>query len=166
MAATQLNNSRYITYVNKNINVVSSGLLLHGTNCSGGFGAGVAGVIGRKWPIVREAFYAHTPGEHLLGAFMPVIIDENLTIANCYTQLRYGNDGKRYASLNAISEALSVAYTYADDNRISKISMPMIGSGLGGLSWEHEVAPIVEKLASAFDHIQTNVYYIKTTKRE
>lgn len=149
-----------IEYVNADITTVTSGLVVHGTNCSGGFGSGVAGAIRRAWPIVYKTFCQYPPGSHLLGEFVPVKVSDTLIVGNCYTQLKFGNDGKRYASPEAIYASLTKAYQYASQNGIDELIMPKIGSKLGGLSWTDEVEPIVNQLASDFGHIKTKVYYI------
>lgn len=149
-----------IHYINEDITTVTSGLVVHGTNCSGGFGSGVAGAIRKVWPIVYQTFCLYPPGGHLLGQFVPVQVTDTLVVGNCYTQLKFGNDGKRYASPVAIQSSLTKAYQYASANNIKELIMPKIGSKLGGLSWTDEVEPIVKELASHFSHITTKVYYI------
>lgn len=149
-----------IEYVNEDITKVTHGLVVHGTNCSGGFGSGVAGAIRRVWPIVYQTFCKYPPGMYLLGEFIPVKVTDTLIVGNCYTQLSFGSDGKRYASPEAIYSSLSKAYKYATENCIDELIMPKIGSKLGGLSWIDEVEPIVKKLADHFGHIKTKVYYI------
>lgn len=149
-----------IEFIKGDITSVTNGLVIHGTNCSGAFGSGVAGAIRVKWPIVYEVFKDYPPGKHLLGEFVPVKINDDLHVANCYTQLFFGSDGKRYASPEAIKKSLTSAYSYAKKHGIKSISLPKIGAGLGGLSWEDEVFPIVEHISNKFDDIHTKIYYI------
>lgn len=149
-----------MNYMKGDITKVSFGLIIHGTNCSGGFGSGVAGAIDKKWPIVKKAFLNNGKGANLLGTFLPVKINSQLTIGNCYTQELYGSDGHKYANLDAIKSSLMLAYNYATNNNITTISMPKIGSGLGGLNWENEVEPIVKNIAEQFPNITTIIFYI------
>lgn len=149
-----------IYYIKDDITNVTSGLILHGTNCRGAFGAGVAGAIKVKWPEVYTVFRNSPQGSGMLGEFIPVQINEELTVANCYTQDYFGSDGKRYASPEAISKALLKASVWAVNNNVNTISLPRIGAGLGGLSWERDVAPILNELAAQYDTITYNVYYI------
>jgi O-acetyl-ADP-ribose deacetylase (regulator of RNase III) len=153
-----------IEYINDDITKVDHGLVIHGTNCSGGFGSGVAGAIRKKWPIVYKRFVENGKGSHLLGTFDPVKIHDDLIVANCYTQLNFGSDGKVYASIDAVWTALHRAYYYAYNNCIESICMPKIGCGLGGLHWEYDgdepgVKRYVAELCSRYDII-AKVYYI------
>ena len=155
-----------LNYIKNDILKVTNGLLVHGVNCQGAMGAGVAGAIRRKFPEVYTAFCAMKTGKHLLGQFAPVLIKEDYTeadnfyIGNCYTQVSMGSDGKRYASPEAIEESLTKAYKFAIQNDLEVLSLPKIGAGLGGLDWDTEVEPIVRKLSNKYDSIITNVYYI------
>lgn len=147
-------------YIKGDITKVERGLVLHGTNCSGGFGSGVAGAIRKVWPEVYERFKDYTPCPELLGKFVPVRINDQLVVGNCYTQLNYGADGKKYASLDAISKSVTRAFHYATDKNIDIICLPKIGSGLGGLSWDEEVEPALSKIAEEFPYIAVKIYYI------
>lgn len=150
-----------IQYIKGDITTVKAGLVAHGTNCSGGFGSGVAGAIRKRWPSVYENFKNLTPRPNLLGTVQFVAVDNQLTVANCFTQVNYGNDGKVYANKDAIRKALNVVLNYCKINKINCVCIPKIGSGLGGLSWENEVEPIVNELANKFDEILIKVYYIE-----
>jgi O-acetyl-ADP-ribose deacetylase (regulator of RNase III) len=146
---------------NDDITTVTSGFICHGVNCSGAFGSGVAGAIKKKWPVVYKTFKSIEPSPKLLGAFHPILIDGKLVIGNCYTQEKYGNDGKKYASIDAVALSLKTAYLYAIENNLKTISMPKIGCGLGGLDWDDEVLPIVNYLDEQYyNNIETHIYWI------
>lgn len=146
-----------ILYHKQDITTVNYGIIAHGCNCSGGFGSGVAGAIKRKWPVVYEMFKKDPTGAKMLGQVRYVFINgKNLIIANMYTQRFYGYGGGRYADPKAIENALQqVGHTAMlyDHN----IWMPRIGCGLGGLDWETEVLPIVEKVANEFPDVYINI---------
>lgn len=149
-----------INYIKGNLLSQRDGMIVHGTNCSGGFGSGVAGAIRYSYPEVYAEFAKLKPDVSLLGTIQPVQINEQLTITNCFTQHKFGSDGKAYASKTAIASSLLQAYAHAEHNDINTVSMPKIGAGLGGLSWENDVLPVVESIAELFPNIVTNVYYI------
>lgn len=150
-----------INYIKGDITKVTSGLIIHGTNCSGGFGGGISGVFGRKWPTVEETFRKTTPGKDLLGVCIPVKISSVLAIGNCYTQETFGPPGKVYANAKAIGSALENAIDYAIRQGFDTVSMPKIGAGLGGLDWKYDVEPVIEEVANRHkDSIAINVYYI------
>lgn len=151
-----------IEYIKSDITSVYSGLTLHGVNCQGAFGSGVAGAIRKKFPEAYRQFKLSPTGKDMLGEFVPIEISDypNLVIGNCYTQEYYGNDGKQYASLDAIHDSLSKAFLYATLNSIYNVNMPKIGSGLGGLNW-NEVESVVAKLYSNFsNNFKLKIYYI------
>lgn len=150
-----------LSYKISDITTVDRGMILHGVNCRGAFGAGVAKTIRQKWPIVYHVFKQCPTGKQMLGAFVSIRVNDDLVVGNCYTQLNYGNDGKVYASRDAIRQSLTTALKYARDNNIDDVYMPKIGSKLGGLSWTQDVEPIILELSQQFDDINLNIYYIK-----
>lgn len=87
------------------------GIIGHGVNCQGVMGSGVALAIRNKFPKAYEEylkFCAPFKGrEHdLLGLTQLVEVGRGLYVANMFTQLNYGRDGKAYADLNAIGSAI------------------------------------------------------------
>lgn len=127
------------------------GIIAHGVNTRGVFGAGLAKKISQKYPIVKEA-YSRKDG-YVLGDVQIVTINNGLVIANCFTQNNYGRDKHiKYASPNAIYNSLSLTAalmrgtTYLSNG----LYIPHIGCGLGGLDWDNDVIHIVEKLENRF----------------
>lgn len=146
-----------ITYIEKDITTVTYGIVAHGVNCSGAMGSGVAGSIRRKWPIVYTTFKSDGTGAKQLGRVKYIFINrKDLIVANCYTQIFYGRGGGRYADPKAVEKTLrDVGHTAMLFNH--NIWMPRIGCGLGGLDWETEVLPIVEKVAGEFKDVYINI---------
>lgn len=147
-----------IDYITKDLTTVEEvgNLIYHGCNCVGGYGSGVAGAIRRKWPRAYEAFKENGVGEHLLGQCNMLLYAGQPVIVNAYTQIHCGSDGKRYADPDAIEFSLMQTAEYADINE-REIYMPKVGCGLGGLSWEDEVLPIVEKVSSEFPNLNIHI---------
>ena len=127
--------------------VVSKGLIIHGVNCQGVMGSGVAKAIKEKWPNVYTEFKRNSKGPEMLGKVQIVAVEPGLYVGNAYTQEYYGRDGQRYASLEAVETCLDRAMRYAYNNQL-EFSMPKIGCGLGGLDWDTEVLPVVAELSS------------------
>lgn len=145
--------------IKKDITHVTLGIIAHGVNCQRVMNSGVARTIRQKWPVVYEK-YKSLPmsGKALLGTtqFVSVSDNDSLWVANCFTQLFYGYGGGKYASIPAIKSSLHQTFKYADFYSLP-VYLPKIGCGLGGLDWDTEVKPIVEKLDDEFDRIDTFV---------
>lgn len=151
----------YTTEV-REVTSITKGVIIHGVNCQGAMGSGIAGAIARKWPGVRQTYLdtfnalgrlnvRPTPrSSTLLGRIQPVKVDSDLVVINAFTQDYFGGDGRVYASTDAIAAALSFTFdmlsdSSSDDDPI-QVYMPQIGCGLGGLSWDDQVEPIVNEL--------------------
>lgn len=145
-------------YEIKNITTIETGIIAHGVNCQGVMGSGVALAIKNKWPIVYVQYLSTKPfGRSLLGNTFLVTIDEpnRLFVANCYTQEFYGSRGV-FASPEAVRSSLFLVYKYANRDNLP-IYMPKIGAGRGGLNWENDVVPIIERLEIQFPNVQTYI---------
>lgn len=131
-------------YIEKDITTVDFGIVAHGVNCQGAMGSGVAKAIKEKWPQIYVRYLQAGTGETMLGAVDLIDVKpdtDQLFVANCYTQLFYGNNG-RFANEDAIAQALDRVMQYAAYYNLP-VYLPKIGAGLGGLDWEKEVEPII-----------------------
>jgi O-acetyl-ADP-ribose deacetylase (regulator of RNase III) len=143
--------------INADIFENTEGLIIHGTNCSGGFGSGVAGQIRQRYPEVYEKFKTVPHGEATLGRLQIIDVTESLSIGNAFTQLNYGYDGQKYASPKAIEKALHRAFLWCELVGRSLLA-PKIGCGLGGLDWSSDVEPIFDKFAEEFPEVTVQIY--------
>lgn len=147
-----------IEYRKQDITTVESGVVVHGCNCLGVMGAGVAKAIKQRWP---QAYLEYAwvcvdkdPAE-LLGSVHWYEAGEALLVANAFTQIGCGTD-KVHADTTAIRSAL---YNVANEavTRGLPVYMPLIGCGLGGLKWETDVKPIVEEVVAKFPQLDVIV---------
>lgn len=147
-----------INYIHKDITTVGVGVIAHGVNCQGRMASGVAKAIRDKWPKVYESYASLPTGKTMLGVCQLVNVGEQdeLFVANCFTQLFYGYGGGRYASTDAIAESLHDAYKWADLYGIP-LYLPKIGAGLGGLDWETDVKPVIAELDTLWTRVDTYV---------
>lgn len=142
-----------ISYIKKDISTIIRGVVAHGCNCQGVMGSGVAFAIRRKWSKAYTDYVSYcrkfdNNRRSMLGMVQMVNVGgtfNDLFVANCFTQEYYGNDGKVYADLSAIKEALQNVIAFARTYGYP-VYIPRIGCGLGGLSWEDQVQPILEQL--------------------
>jgi O-acetyl-ADP-ribose deacetylase (regulator of RNase III) len=150
-----------VEYINHNVINTLEGVVAHGCNCQGVMGSGVALAIRKRWLYAyqryQEMVTSHREKHHpdmsgLLGLSLIVNVGDDLLtpinslfVANMFTQNYYGNDGRKYADIAAIEVALSSTMSFCRGANLP-LYMPRIGCGLGGLSWDEEVGPIVEQL--------------------
>jgi O-acetyl-ADP-ribose deacetylase (regulator of RNase III) len=155
-----------IQYINHNVIDTLEGVVAHGCNCQGVMGSGVAYAIRKKWHYAYQRYQemcaAHREKHHpdmsaLLGLSLIVNVGDDhlsrinsLFVANMFTQNYYGNDGKVYASVDAIRDALRSTMIFCRGAELP-LYMPRIGCGLGGLSWDNDVGPIVDQLQRETD---------------
>lgn len=148
-------------YLNQDITTVTGpAIILHGVNCQGVMGAGVAKAISDKWPKVKERYLQHPKGKMALGGINIIKVAEDIVVINCYTQEFYGmarkcNPYRRTpASIDAIRDCLikvAVIVIMAPNNGSAiKLFAPKIGCCLGGLNWELQVEPIFRSVEDNF----------------
>jgi len=146
-------------YEKLNLTTVKAGIVVHGCNCQGKMGSGIALAIRNRWPNVYQAYREYWSKNQknkagLLGFVQFVDTLEGvkafgleLYVANLFSQLYYGHDGSRYANPEAIAQGLITIIEFARARQLS-VYMPRIGCNLGGLNWDVDVKPIVEKLTA------------------
>ncbi len=158
--------------------LTAKGYILHQVNCRGIMGSGVAKAIKKKWPIVFDEYKrAMTPlsgrvhfedevRRRMFGKFQCVDTDptdpEAPIVVNLFSQLNYGNDGRRYTSYDKIDDALRAfadSYQRSEPYEKAVVNFPHIGCGLGGGHW-----PIVHEIIEAAlddDIFIKNLYILK-----
>jgi len=137
-------------HINDSILNTELKFIAHGVNCQGAMGSGVAKVLYEKYPEVREQYMLAAPGnilfEDVLGEHVFIEVEPNKFVINCYTQLNYGRDGKKYVNYWAIAKVfhdLSMCSSVANENNnhirshdIMRLAIPKIGCGLAGGDWD------------------------------
>ena len=94
-----------IQYIQGDLLKGSHPYIAHGVNCQGVMNSGVAKAIRNKWSIVYNEymnFYDEYESRDLLGKINVVKVNDYCTVFNCFTQLTYGYDNKKYISYDAI----------------------------------------------------------------
>jgi O-acetyl-ADP-ribose deacetylase (regulator of RNase III) len=118
-----------------NILNVENGIIVHGCNNQGVWGAGLALSIKRKYPEAYKLYrdeWERRSGFNL-GEVQFYFISYNKIICNAITQENYGRD-KRYVNYDAVRKAFEKIYPLAAIDNIP-IHFPKIGCGLGGGDW-------------------------------
>lgn len=147
-----------ITYHKGDVLATEAKIVVHGTNCQGVMGSGIAKTIKELYPnvfdsyvkFVKENSFRVDPdvGDLLLGKIQPVkVANKPRYIINAFTQQYFGK-GKQ-VSYDAIDEAMNkINEWYISKNTDAPIYMPKIGAGLGGGSWPVIAAIIEERLVA------------------
>lgn len=123
-------------YIKGDITETKLKYIAHGVNCQNKMSSGVAKALYEKFPMVKDSYHVWCSGdikpESLLGDAVIVDTDDKI-ILNCFTQLDYGYDGKRYVNYGAVSKVFNCI---KDTFRGEILAIPKIGCGLAGGNWE------------------------------
>jgi O-acetyl-ADP-ribose deacetylase (regulator of RNase III) len=103
----------------------------HGCNCAGAMGAGIATVFKKRYPAMyREYRQRCADGRFRLGDIFVWEAPE-FVVYNLATQPRPGPT----ATLDAIDRSVRAALADAGSRGLTRLGIPRIGAGLGGLDW-------------------------------
>lgn len=128
-------------------NVYAVQAFVHGCNCQGSMGAGIAVEFRSRYPAMYEQYRARSkakPRSFNLGDVWLWKADDQPWVFNLRTQQGVW---RARASCEAIEHALDKMQELADVERITSIGIPRIGVGYGGLSWK-KVQVIIERVFS------------------
>jgi len=127
-------------------------VIVHSCNILGGFGSGVAGVIARLCPEVREEYIREfKAGQLRLGMILWTWTKSGILIGNMICQPTVGPQTEakiRHVSYDAVDDA----FRALNHMLMPKVAMPLIGSALGGGSWK-VISAIIENRSTNFQPI-------------
>ena len=121
-----------------------------GCNCQGSMGAGISKTFRGRYPEMFGEYRRRCkaePRQFNLGDCWLWKADDHPWVFNLATQEGYW---RARASYEAIETALRSMRQQADAERLTRIAMPRIGVGYGGLSWK-KVRAIVETVFGDWD---------------
>ena len=129
-----------IKYFDGDILTSTAPITMHQVNCKGVMNSGVAKAIKEKWPVVFDEylrFYQNLTTDVLLGITQFVKIGTDRYVANLFAQEKYGYDGIRYTSYDAIDKCLKSVARNAENGEINRVAMPYkMSSDRGGADWD------------------------------
>jgi O-acetyl-ADP-ribose deacetylase (regulator of RNase III) len=102
-----------------------------GVNCAGTMDAGIAVAFKKKWPRMFEDYRARCEDGRLSHGDVFVWSEDGETIYNLAIQEHW----KKKATLAALTRALKKTRDLATHSGITRVGVPRIGTGLGGLEW-------------------------------
>jgi O-acetyl-ADP-ribose deacetylase (regulator of RNase III) len=140
-----------LKYFTGDILLSNEKIIVHGCNCKGVMGAGIAKAIAHTHPEVFNAYISQYNDEGLALGSVQYVSTHDRIIINAMTQNNYGHG--RQVSYDAIEQCMITInkdFSGIDD----AISMPKIGAGLGGGNWN-----IIEKIITeTITDIDVHVY--------
>jgi len=163
-----------INTIEGNVLAVPKGIIVHGCNCQGVMGAGVALQIKNIYPaaykVYRDKYESRSnpkPGDGLqmglqLGEITFAEVEPFKIIVNANTQYSCGGD-KRYVDYEAVAQCFEkverLARMIENTNSGKKLDIffPMIGAGLAGGNW-NIISTIIDETVSN-DFNKTVVVY-------
>ena len=121
------------------ITEIPFGIIVHQVNCKKAIGGGLSGVLIKKWPAVKAAYFSafigHTP-EEVYGTWNEVKVNDDITVINLFSQFDYGNayrTKKQYTNVDYLVNGLKAIRSKYPN---LPIYIPKyIGCGLGGADW-------------------------------
>jgi O-acetyl-ADP-ribose deacetylase (regulator of RNase III) len=147
----------------------TEGILVHGCNCHGIMGSGIAHLVREKWPDVHQAYRnRHIQSGLQLGDVIfvgssqaPAVISQkylhamtnqlpaSLIVANAMTQFTCGSDKNVvYVDYDAVFAAFARINLLARDSGLT-VNFPLIGCGLGNGQWKEVASAIEASMAPA-----------------
>jgi O-acetyl-ADP-ribose deacetylase (regulator of RNase III) len=129
-------------------------IIVHGCNCMGIMGAGIAKQIAERYPKALSVDIEHkskfnNPTEQM-GTFSVAHVEEDKRIYNLYTQLKPGEyfDYESFKSaLKAMKNDLPNSHT---DVKV-RIGFPYIGCGLGGFESKELIEKAIQEELNEYD---------------
>ena len=129
----------------------------HGCNCAGAMGKGIALQFRKRFPeMYLEYKRLCKEGAFTLGDVY-AYQHERGYIFNLGTQTSWRTRAELLAVKSSLEKMLSLAEKY----ELTKIALPRIGAGLGGLNWQ-EVKEVIEEVGSR--HLSIQLYIVEKYK--
>ena len=145
-----------VEIVNGNLLDTEAHVIMHQTNCTFGFGSGVAKAIKDRWPNVAEEHHKlcqknieenNGDTSKLLGTVQPVMVRTGpwmpKIVMNLFAQNEYGYDGAKYTSYDALDTCLKKVAKWCVEHKIHHVALPYNMSCVrGGANWNVVMALI------------------------
>ncbi|QKF58953.1 macro domain-containing protein [Aliarcobacter lanthieri] len=130
-----------ISYIKGNLFTSNAKILVNAVNTVGIMGKGIAADFKRIYPKMFEEYKYLCESKELDIGNLFLYKTQNKWILNFPTKKHWKSPSK----LEYIEEGLKKLVTQANELQLNDIAMPKLGCGNGGLDWETQVKPLVEK---------------------
>lgn len=130
-----------INYIKGNLFTSNSKILVNTVNTVGVMGKGIASDFKRIYPKMFEEYKALCDAKKFDIGELFLYKTQNKWILNFPTKKHWKSPSK----LEYIEKGLIGLINKANELKLNDIAMPKLGCGNGGLDWETQVKPLVEK---------------------
>lgn len=136
------------------------GIIVHGVNCQGVMGSGVAMQLRTIYPDIYydylKLFNKHKHNrKELLGQITITKITEELYIVNAFTQLYYGRDKNIiYVDYDAVKSCFEKVNELYLETALP-VKFPKIGAGLGNGDW-NKIQEIIN--STLYDEVESHLF--------
>ena len=130
-----------INYIKGNLFTSNSKILVNTVNTVGVMGKGIASDFKRIYPKMFEEYKALCDAKKFDIGELFLYKTQNKWILNFPTKKHWKSPSK----LEYIEKGLIELINKANELKLNDIAMPKLGCGNGGLDWETQVKPLVEK---------------------
>lgn len=113
----------------------------HACNCAGTMDAGVAVAFKKRWPRMYEEYVQRCKDKRLALGDVFVWLEEDAVVYNLAIQQHWRSRSKLSAFTRATQKMLELAAAAG----VTRIGMPRIGAGLGGLDWRRVRSILLEE---------------------
>ena len=142
-----------INYIRGNIFDSSMMTIVNTVNTVGFMGAGIALEYMRRYPDMFDEYKLKCLDGNLKIGEMHIWKKSTPWILNFPTKIHYQDPSK----ISYIESGLKKFSTFYKQAGITSIAFPQLGSQLGGLSWEHDVQPLMVSYLKNLD-LKVEIY--------
>lgn len=136
-----MENKEMITYLRTNIFESNAHVLVNTVNTVGVMGKGLAKEFKRLYPNMFDSYQKYCESGHLSTGKLQLFRTTNKWVLNFPTKQNWRDSSK----LEYIESGLQKFVDSYEKQGVKSISFPMLGCGNGGLDWELQVKPLMEK---------------------
>jgi O-acetyl-ADP-ribose deacetylase (regulator of RNase III) len=149
-------NTDNIHYVTGDLFESHAECLVNAVNTVGVMGAGIAADFKRRYPSMFESYKTQCEnGQLKIGTLMfyKPKNDTDKVVCLFPTKEHWANPSRT----EYIEAGLRAFVRFHKEWNIRSIAFPKLGCGLGGLDWEYEVKPLMEKYLTGLD-VEIQIY--------
>lgn len=150
-----------VTYCQGDVFLTECQTIAHGCNCIGVMGAGIAKEVKKRYPDCYQEYWVRCHSNHFIPGDYYLWKSSDKWILNMATQ--YGING---ADIDLVKTSFNTISKYYKEEGIESIAMPLIGCGLGGLTWDSVKAIIQENMGSIAIPVFVYEKYVPNLKFE